>query len=92
MLFKHSYELNTNYKINTNNYTFNFYAYRDTKAGKEIFINYNGDNNDPYGLMRNKVNKQTLSFLKDRVCLFIFIDLKGLKYQHWLMKIKRMLS
>ncbi|MTT31805.1 SET domain-containing protein-lysine N-methyltransferase [Terrilactibacillus sp. BCM23-1] len=49
MLFNHSYEPNANYKINFDNHTFDFYAYKDIKAGEEIFINYNGevDNKDP---------------------------------------------
>jgi uncharacterized protein len=49
MLFNHSYEPNATYEINFDNHTFDFYAYRDISAGEEIFINYNGeeDNNDP---------------------------------------------
>ncbi|WP_141604669.1 SET domain-containing protein [Terrilactibacillus laevilacticus] len=49
MLFNHSYEPNAHYKINFDHHTFDFYAYRDIKAGEEIFINYNGDvdNKDP---------------------------------------------
>jgi uncharacterized protein len=49
MLFNHSYEPNGTYEINFDNHTFDFYAYRDISAGEEIFINYNGeeDNNDP---------------------------------------------
>lgn len=49
MLFNHSYEPNATYEINFPNHTFDFYAYKDIKAGEEILINYNGeeDNNDP---------------------------------------------
>ncbi|MGX1264363.1 SET domain-containing protein [Rossellomorea marisflavi] len=49
MLFNHSYTPNTIYDINFDNHTFDFFAYRDIKAGEELFINYNGevDNDDP---------------------------------------------
>ncbi len=49
MLFNHSYEPNANYEINFENHTFDFYAYKDIKAGEEVLINYNGevDDNDP---------------------------------------------
>ncbi|UII57089.1 SET domain-containing protein [Cytobacillus spongiae] len=49
MLFNHSYEPNAVYDIHFEDHTFKFYAYRDIKAGEEIFINYNGevDNDDP---------------------------------------------
>jgi SET domain-containing protein len=49
MLFNHSYEPNATYEINFPNHTFDFYAYKDIKAGEEILINYYGeeDNNDP---------------------------------------------
>ncbi|MEH6944452.1 SET domain-containing protein [Bacillus sp. JJ722] len=43
MLFNHSYEPNAEYEINFDNHTFDFYAYKDIKAGEEILINYNGD-------------------------------------------------
>ena len=43
MLFNHSYQPNANYEINFDNHTFDFYAYKDIKAGEEILINYNGD-------------------------------------------------
>ncbi|MGM0845218.1 MAG: SET domain-containing protein [Bacillota bacterium] len=46
MLFNHSYKPNGTYEINFDNHTFDFYAYRDIKAGDEIFINYNGDEED----------------------------------------------
>ncbi|MFD1739789.1 SET domain-containing protein [Bacillus salitolerans] len=49
MLFNHSYEPNAIYEINFDNHTFDYYAYKDIKAGEEILINYNGevDNKDP---------------------------------------------
>ncbi|UOQ84468.1 SET domain-containing protein [Gracilibacillus salinarum] len=46
MLFNHSYEPNAMYEISFENHTFNFFAYRDIKAGEEIFINYNGEVDD----------------------------------------------
>ncbi|PZT53008.1 SET domain-containing protein [Paenibacillus silvae] len=48
-LINHSYEPNATYDINFENHTFDFYAYIDIKAGEEILINYNGeeDNMDP---------------------------------------------
>ncbi|MCE7792321.1 SET domain-containing protein [Salipaludibacillus sp. CUR1] len=46
MLFNHSYEPNATYEINFDNNTFEYYAYKDIKAGEEILINYNGDVND----------------------------------------------
>ncbi|UOQ50492.1 SET domain-containing protein [Gracilibacillus caseinilyticus] len=46
MLFNHSYEPNATYEISFENHTFNFFAYRDIKAGEEILINYNGDVDD----------------------------------------------
>ena len=49
MLFNHSYTPNAAYDINFDNHTFDFYAYKDIKAGEEVLINYNGevDNDDP---------------------------------------------
>ncbi|WP_173916731.1 SET domain-containing protein [Halobacillus sp. Marseille-Q1614] len=49
MMFNHSYTPNANYKINFDKDTFDFYAYKDIKAGEEVLINYNGfvDNEDP---------------------------------------------
>ncbi|MFQ3543137.1 SET domain-containing protein [Halobacillus rhizosphaerae] len=49
MMFNHSYQPNANYKINFQNDTFEFYAYKDIKAGEEILINYHGEveNDDP---------------------------------------------
>ncbi|MEC0124866.1 SET domain-containing protein [Paenibacillus pabuli] len=48
-LINHSYEPNATYDINFDNHTFDFYAYKDIKAGEEVLINYNGeeDNMDP---------------------------------------------
>ncbi|WP_426249913.1 SET domain-containing protein [Paenibacillus pabuli] len=48
-LINHSYEPNATYDINFENHTFDFYAYKDIKAGEEVLINYNGeeDNMDP---------------------------------------------
>lgn len=46
MLFNHSYKPNATYEINFDNHTFDFYAYTDIKAGDEILINYNGDEED----------------------------------------------
>ncbi|TKC16113.1 SET domain-containing protein [Robertmurraya kyonggiensis] len=46
MLFNHSYEPNATYDINFDNHTFDFFAYKDIKAGEEILINYNGDVDD----------------------------------------------
>lgn len=46
MLFNHSYEPNATYDINFPNHTFDYYAYKDIKAGEEILINYNGEVDD----------------------------------------------
>ncbi|MDF1508614.1 SET domain-containing protein [Robertmurraya sp. DFI.2.37] len=46
MLFNHSYEPNAIYEINFENHTFEFFAFKDIKAGDEILINYNGDVDD----------------------------------------------
>ncbi|MGJ7921270.1 SET domain-containing protein [Neobacillus sp. LXY-4] len=46
MLFNHSYQPNATYEINFPNHTFDFFAYKDIKAGEEILINYNGDIDD----------------------------------------------
>lgn len=54
MLFNHSYEPNATYEINFKNHTFDFFAYKDIKAGEEIFINYNGDVDDNEELWFNK--------------------------------------
>lgn len=57
MLFNHSYEPNAEYEINFDNHTFNFYAYKDIKAGEEILINYNGDVDIDDPLWFNQENK-----------------------------------
>ncbi|WP_078409525.1 SET domain-containing protein [Priestia abyssalis] len=54
MLFNHSYKPNATYEINFANHTFDFYAYKDIKAGEEILINYNGDVDDKDPLWFNK--------------------------------------
>ncbi|MDQ0858875.1 SET domain-containing protein [Bacillus sp. V2I10] len=46
MLFNHSYTPNATYEISFENHTFIFSAYKDIKAGEEILINYNGDEED----------------------------------------------
>ncbi|MBO0960241.1 SET domain-containing protein-lysine N-methyltransferase [Neobacillus sp. MM2021_6] len=57
MLFNHSYEPNATYEINFPNHTFDFYAYKDIKAGEEILINYNGDEDDQEPLWFHKDEK-----------------------------------
>ncbi|CAH2716043.1 hypothetical protein BACCIP111895_03227 [Neobacillus rhizosphaerae] len=54
MLFNHSYQPNAIYEINFPNHTFDFYAYKDIKAGEEILINYNGEVDDEEPLWFNK--------------------------------------
>lgn len=54
MLFNHSYKPNATYDINFGNDSFDFYAYKDIKAGEEILINYNGDVDDNDPLWFNK--------------------------------------
>lgn len=54
MLFNHSYEPNARYEINFDEHTFDFYAYKDIKAGEEILINYNGDVDEMDPLWFNK--------------------------------------
>ena len=58
MLFNHSYEPNATYEINFDNYTFDFFAYKDIEAGEEIFINYNGDVDDLDPLWFNKEEEE----------------------------------
>lgn len=43
MLFNHSYTPNCTYELNFDRLTVDFYAYTDIKAGEEILINYNGE-------------------------------------------------
>ncbi len=57
MLFNHSYTPNATYDINFKNHTFEFYAYKDIKAGEEILINYNGDVDDNEPLWFNIDNE-----------------------------------
>jgi SET domain-containing protein len=59
MLFNHSYEPNATYDINFDKHTFDFYAYKDIKAGEEILINYNGDVDDMDPLWFNKDYEET---------------------------------
>lgn len=54
MLFNHSYEPNATYEINFGNDTFDFFAYKDIKAGEEVLINYNGDVDDKEQLWFNE--------------------------------------
>ncbi|MDV2685986.1 SET domain-containing protein [Alkalihalophilus sp. As8PL] len=56
MLFNHSFTPNATYDINFDQHTFDYYAYRDIKAGEEIFINYNGEVDDetPLWFMKDK--------------------------------------
>ncbi|MBM4762853.1 SET domain-containing protein [Bacillus sp. B15-48] len=54
MLFNHSYHPNAIYEINFDNHTFEFYAYKDIKAGEEILINYNGEVDDQEPLWFDK--------------------------------------
>jgi SET domain-containing protein len=58
MLFNHSYQPNATYEINFPNHTFDFYAYTDIKAGEEILINYNGDEDDQEPLWFDKGNNE----------------------------------
>ena len=60
MLFNHSYTPNATYDINFDNHTFEFYTYKDVKAGEELLINYNGevDNNDPLWFYEEESEKE----------------------------------
>lgn len=55
MLFNHSYQPNASYELNFNTHTVDFYAFTNIRAGEEILINYNGeeDNNDPLWFTQN---------------------------------------
>ncbi|TLS36906.1 SET domain-containing protein [Pseudalkalibacillus caeni] len=59
-LFNHSYTPNATFYINFKQHTFDFYAYKDIKAGEEILINYNGDvdNKDPLWFLEDEDNKK----------------------------------
>ncbi|ADC50472.1 SET domain protein [Alkalihalophilus pseudofirmus OF4] len=56
MLFNHSFTPNATYDINFDKHIFSYYAYRDIKAGEEIFVNYNGEVADetPLWFMKDK--------------------------------------
>lgn len=58
MMFNHSYEPNAIYNINFDNHTFEFYAYKDVKAGEEFFINYNGEVDNDSPLWFNEENDE----------------------------------
>ncbi len=46
-LYNHSYQANARYQVDYEAETLEIFAYRDIEAGEEIFINYNGEPNDP---------------------------------------------
>ncbi|GKV56524.1 SET domain-containing protein-lysine N-methyltransferase [Sporosarcina sp. NCCP-2222] len=54
MLFNHSYQPNATYEIRFDKHTFDFFAYTDIRAGEEILINYNGDEEDQEKLWFDK--------------------------------------
>ncbi len=58
-LINHSYTPNATYEISFEKHTFDFYAYTDIKAGDEILINYNGeeDNMDPLWFMEDQAKQ-----------------------------------
>ncbi|MFG6120100.1 MULTISPECIES: SET domain-containing protein [Thalassobacillus] len=56
MFFNHSYQPNAYYEINFDNHSFEFYAFKDIKAGEEIFINYNGETENDSPLWFNEDN------------------------------------
>ena len=64
MLFNHSYTPNATYDIVFENHTFNFYAYKDIKAGEEILINYNGEVDNDELLWFDKEKKRTKSNIR----------------------------
>lgn len=57
MLFNHSYSPNATYEINFEEETFDFFAYRDIACGDEIFINYNGEEENMDELWFNQESK-----------------------------------
>ncbi|WP_400246828.1 SET domain-containing protein [Niallia sp. JL1B1071] len=65
MLFNHSYEPNATYEINFDKHTFDYYAYKDIKAGEEILINYNGEVDDYEPLWFNKDKEEEEEEKKD---------------------------
>ena len=58
MLFNHSYTPNATYDIDFSKHIFSFYAYKDIKAGEEILINYNGDEDDQEPLWFDQQKKK----------------------------------
>ena len=46
-LYNHSYKSNCEYEMDFHEQTIQIKAVRSIKAGEELFINYNGDWNDP---------------------------------------------
>ncbi|QDH23090.1 SET domain-containing protein [Saccharibacillus brassicae] len=56
-LLNHSYTPNATYEISFDKHTFDFYAYTDIKAGEEVLINYNGEEDctDPLWFMDDYV-------------------------------------
>ncbi|MCI3923931.1 SET domain-containing protein [Paenibacillus sp. TRM 82003] len=66
-LFNHSYTPNATYEITFETHTVQFYAYKDIKAGEEVFINYNGeeDCNDPLWFMEGESEAEPEAGAKD---------------------------
>ncbi|GAB6989302.1 SET domain-containing protein [Paenibacillus pini] len=58
MLFNHSYDPNADYELNFDNHTVDFFAFKDIKAGEEIFINYNGEVENDEPLWFNKTDEE----------------------------------
>lgn len=60
MLFNHSYTPNAEYRIDFEKHVFEYFAYRNIKAGEEILINYNGDvdNEDPLWFNMEQVEEE----------------------------------
>jgi len=58
-LFNHSYQPNATYEISFEKHTFDFYAYRDIRAGEEILINYNGEEDcmDPLWFTKEEADR-----------------------------------
>ncbi|MBA2744948.1 MAG: SET domain-containing protein-lysine N-methyltransferase [Flavisolibacter sp.] len=46
-LYNHSFKANCEYEMHFNRQTITIKTVRDIKAGEELFINYNGDWNNP---------------------------------------------
>lgn len=84
MLFNHAYNPNATYEIVFENHTFNFFAYKDIKAGEEILINYNGEVDDDELLWFDKEKKRTKNNLMSierahSVECALFIDVNKVK-------------